>query len=83
MARNEVDVTVESDGNDEQFARISVKSQVGAGTDNRHTVKGTLQRETLEEVEAERDTLVANVKAAAQDALEAGSEVREAVLDDE
>lgn len=51
----------------ENFARLSVKAKVGNGPDERVTVKGTEQQDSLEEID--RDTLERVVEETALAAL--------------
>lgn len=55
----------------ENFCRLSVRSQRGTGTNDRDRVKATLQRDTREEVEAEREALVTLVEETLTEAREA------------
>lgn len=66
MAGN-YDETVEQH---DEFARLSIRSQRGNGTDDRDRVKVTVQQATLADLEAERDRAVALVEAALDGARE-------------
>ncbi|ELZ96550.1 DUF7389 domain-containing protein [Haloferax sulfurifontis] len=70
MAENhndEIEASVEEHGS---YCALEVRSKRGTGTRNEDRVKATLARPTLDDVEGEKDQLIALVKESLGDARE-------------